>query len=1778
MKISLKYSSKFLAFSFFIFIFFGIGNVLLGQATNDYRSVATGNWNAIATWQRYNGTAWVAATATPTSTAGVITIRSGHIVTVSASVSIDQTIVDAGGQVKVNANKTLTIANGTGTDMTVNGTLVNSGTITTTGTLVFNSGSTYQHARNAGSVPIATWDPASTCNITGSTNSTLPTNINTQTFGNFTWNCTSQAAGNVNLEPNGMAIQGNFSILSTGTTGSLRLLNTATSRSLTVGKNFLISGGIFNMSGNTGVGTLNVAGNFTISGGTLTETSSGRGEIVFNGSVAQVYTSGGTVANTINFTVNSGSILNMAAAATVVSGAGSFTLSGGATLGITSPAGITSSGASGNIQVTGTRSFSTTANYTYLNAAAQVTGNGLPSTVNNLTANSGGLTQSAGSTSQSVNLLTDSFNNLTDWTGDIGAGYNQFTTVSSVYAGGTASEARYNYGANSGTYYTNYIYRTINTTGYTGLNIQWKQFIDNYDATADPYTIKVQCAATTGGPWTDMYSLSPTGTANIGPETQSITGWATNVGGTFVIRFLIEGYTWGIDYWYFDDLIIDGYTSASTLTVNGIFAVNNGTYQIGSNNLILNGSLTGSYAIIGGSASNLTIGGTGTNLNLPQITNGLNNFTLSRANGATLTTAVSTAKMAFVSGKLTTTAANLLTVTSNATDAISGYGATSYVKGPLARAIAPGSVNGTYVFPIGAGSYNPLELVNINTTSGGNVVISAKVADASTGGSPGTDMLSINTNRYWQTNIISGGTNLTNYQLKLTETAALPGNAAIGFSATLSGTYDRVSTTAPVSNTITSDILINQGYFVIGTAISVYVNPSSLAFGYVASGSTSSNLTYLLSGQGLIGYPGTIVVNAPANFQVSLSAGSGFNSSINVPFTGPTLASTTIYVRFQPTSPDVNYSGNITHLIGGENQTSVALTGNSFYYCDAGSDNVTDEYISNLQVGTINNSSGVEPDGYADFTYLSTDMAIGTGYPITITNAEAYVGDQCGIWVDWNQNGDFNDPGESLVADGGPVTFTSTITPPASAVIGLTRMRVRVKYKLGTLSPCGNAAWGEVEDYSINVMLQQSIITGTISPTTLCSGTSVDVPYTIVGIFSSGNIFTAQLSDASGSFASPLDIGVLVSTTSGIISGTIPLGLPTGAAYRIRVVSSSPVVTGSDNGVDLSISSSLQWTGDINENWNNAGNWACFSIPDLTTDVQIPDVTNQPILSSGAVGSVKNIIIDNGASLTVTGNTIQIAGTITNNGTFTATSGTIEMIGASAQSISTDNFTGNTIQNLKISNPSGVTLLGNLSITGIVTANGTLNSNGNLILVSTSSQAALINGAGSGQVLGNVTMQRYLPDAFGYKYISSPFQAALVDELSDDIDLSATFPTFYEYVEDRVSAGWVNYTATSNILYPLEGYASNFGGVSQPGIFDLNGTVNNGAIQLTLYNHNQPYTQGFNLVGNPYPSPIDWDAASGWTMTNIDDAVYYFDASTTDQYTGTYNSYINGVSSDGTANNIIPSMQGFFVHVTDGAYPVTGTLGTTNAVRVNDLSPSYHKSTDAMNLAIMRFAAAYDESEAVSDVLAIYFDDLATPTFDNKKDALKLANTDASVPNLYSFSTDDFKLSVNAIPFPGEEIKKIPLGIKIEKSGNISFKATDLKQMPVGLKVYFSDAATGINQELELNSEYNIFLEANQYDTRFSIQFSYNTIENNPNPGSNFSAYSSNGKVYVRIYNLPENSGKLRLSNMLGQTIWQETVNETGTYEFEPPAEAGIYLISLMSGSQIESKKIFIQN
>lgn len=107
---------------------------------------------------------------------------------------------------------------------------------------------------------------------------------------------------------------------------------------------------------------------------------------------------------------------------------------------------------------------------------------------------------------------------------------------------------------------------------------------------------------------------------------------------------------------------------------------------------------------------------------------------------------------------------------------------------------------------------------------------------------------------------------------------------------------------------------------------------------------------------------------------------------------------------------------------------------------------------------------------------------------------------------------------------------------------------------------------------SSNTITTDTAITGSPFCVSGSTGASVSVPFTSVGTFNAGNIYTAQLSNAAGSFASPVSIGTVTSTTnSGTITATIPAGTVAGTGYRIRVVSSNPVVTGSNNTIDLTV-------------------------------------------------------------------------------------------------------------------------------------------------------------------------------------------------------------------------------------------------------------------------------------------------------------------------------------------------------------------------------------------------------------------------------------------------------------------------------------------------------------------------------------------------------------------------------------------------------------------------------
>ena len=216
----------------------------------------------------------ILSVAAPSSASGAITVLSGNTVTINSDLTIDQATIDNGGKVTL-AGGTLTINNGAGSDLIINGIYERTSSATTMtinalATVIVGNGGAYEHnVASGGSIPTVTWNSGSTLRITGGP-TTIPTLSGT--YQNFEWNCPSQTTA-LSLGGTLTTVSGDLRITSTGTGSGDLSLGNASTNNLTVGGNFYQTGGAFEVSASA-ARTMTVSGNFSISGGTFDLSSS----------------------------------------------------------------------------------------------------------------------------------------------------------------------------------------------------------------------------------------------------------------------------------------------------------------------------------------------------------------------------------------------------------------------------------------------------------------------------------------------------------------------------------------------------------------------------------------------------------------------------------------------------------------------------------------------------------------------------------------------------------------------------------------------------------------------------------------------------------------------------------------------------------------------------------------------------------------------------------------------------------------------------------------------------------------------------------------------------------------------------------------------------------------------------------------------------------------------------------------------------------------------------------------------------------------------------------------------------------------------------------------------------------------------------------------------------------------------------------------------------------------------------------------------------------------
>jgi hypothetical protein len=258
---------------------------------------------------------------------------------------------------------------------------------------------------------------------------------------------------------------------------------------------------------------------------------------------------------------------------------------------------------------------------------------------------------------------------------------------------------------------------------------------------------------------------------------------------------------------------------------------------------------------------------------------------------------------------------------------------------------------------------------------------------------------------------------------------------------------------------------------------------------------------------------------------------------------------------------------------------------------------------------------------------------------------------------------------------------------------------------------------------------------------------------------------------------------------------------------------------------------------------------------------------------------------------------------------------------------------------------------------------------------------------------------------------------------------------------------------------------------------EMVGSVNTGSqsISLTRTESAPGGRHGWNLVGNPYPDAIDWEAVSGWTKTNLCNAIYF-------RNDGTTTAYVDGVSTGVVqASRIIPPMKAFWVRV--DSLQTSGSIACNNNVRVHDLTPPSvsHKNT-------LHFSVVND-ANSLTDDSYVRFKDYATDGFDGQYDAYKFYSTDAARPQIFTRIAGADDIAINTMDTLNSS-RTIPLGFKTTVAGTFTITADLVSTLTAyGNSVYLKDNTTTSVQNLANNNTYQFTSGVTNGFGRFELLF-----------------------------------------------------------------------------------------
>lgn len=527
-----------------------------------------------------------------------------------------------------------------------------------------------------------------------------------------------------------------------------------------------------------------------------------------------------------------------------------------------------------------------------------------------------------------------------------------------------------------------------------------------------------------------------------------------------------------------------------------------------------------------------------------------------------------------------------------------------------------------------------------------------------------------------------------------------------------------------------------------------------------------------------------------------------------------------------------------------------------------------------------------------------------------------------------------------------------------------------------------------------------------------------------------------------------------------------------------------------------------------------------------------------------------------------------------------------------------------TVLAVGVANPANVTLSRALSLTqGLNLQAGNLITGGQpfTLLSSATGTAGVVNVGGV--VVGAAAVQRYInsSNSLGYRHYSAPVSGTTFADLNtpgftpvfnpsynSSLMPGAVrpFPTVFGYNQDRIATvnsnasafdkGWFSPAGPSDPMAVGKGYTVN---APNTALVDFVGTLNNGPVPSGTLSRGTDAAAGWHLLGNPYPSPLDWSTVSPTQRPGMDAAIYVFESA--GQYGGSYRASVNGVGGNGNSPQpIVVAGQGYFVRVATGQPSGQVNIDNPNRVTTFGPQPSFGRGTADTRPQV----ALTLQGASVADAAYVYFQAGATPGKDVEFDATKLPNSHGL--NVTSLASGE-ALAINGLPVLGAATVLVPLNVDAPQAGSYSLKADALANL-AGTAVTLVDALTSTRTLLSTGTVYAFSLSSTTAAGRFSLEFRpagalattsaqalAAQVQLFPNPAS------ASFRVQLPVLG-SKAAVAATLTNTLGQTVLSRSLSAPAGQaidaEFDVRAlAAGVYTLRLTVDGNVLVRKVVVE-